>query len=340
MKGFGNARYWAQHEVADLRCGRFFNGIDSRKGDDISLFYPKLKTNFTAEGVLKAIRPTIAQNLPLRDTPYCALRDADLDDQGEVFLIIDRPEGQPLSTLLREQQHLDLNLALSLMIQLCELLKRGHEHQIFTATLTLNNLIVQPRPNGVSRLYLIDLGLDRRPLSEAVCSPPRELLSPPHSSLTQERDRRHFTVYLCSVLLHHLVFGVAPDSPVSSHNRVWPTLPQKGKQLDPKLEACLHTILLKGLAVHPQQRFPRMGALQRALLGLRQLTSMSAPAFELLNSTQRRLGHRSPQLNLSAPRPGVEKAVEARQRIHQILDEEHPNLTLKDLMSDQSLFKL
>jgi serine/threonine protein kinase len=237
------------------------HGVDQRKGGEVSLFYPKLRPGFTPAGVLKSLGSTLTQNQPLRDTPYCAIRDADLDQEKRVFTVIDRPEGQPLYTLLREQKSLDLNLALSLMIQLCELLKRSHDHQIFAATLTLHNLIVQPRPNGLNRLYLIDLGLDRRPLSDAVHSPPRELISPPHSSLTQERDRRHFIVYLCSALLHHLVFGVAPDAPVSTLDRAWPSLPYKGKQLDPKLEACLHTILLKGLAVDPQRRFLRMSAL-------------------------------------------------------------------------------
>ena len=57
---------------------------------------------------------------------------------------------------------------------------------------------------------------------------------------------------------------------------------------------------------------------------------------QLLSSTQRRLGRETTHLNLSAPRPGVAKAVEARQRIHQILDGDQSDLTLKDLLKDEA----
>jgi len=78
-----------------------------------------------------------------------------------------------------------------------------------------------------------------------------------------------------------------------------------------------------------------VAALQRTLIGLRQLTSISSPAFELLTSTQRRLGRERGALNLSAPRPGVERAVVARQRIHQILEgglEGGERVTLEDIL--------
>ena len=120
---------------------------------------------------------------------------------------------------------------------------------------------------------------------------------------------------------------------MEGEERVWPALPQKGRQLDRRLEACLHTVLMKGLAVNPSGRFPLITALQRTLIGLRQLTSVSSPAFELLASTQRRLGKAQGSLNLSAPRPGVKRAVEARQRIHKILVGE--SSTLEDILESE-----
>jgi hypothetical protein len=323
----GNDRYLPSERLAELRCGELWSGVDARRGGEVTLFYPKLKERITPRQLLQSLAPTFVQIAPLRDTAYCTIRDGDLDTQGALFLVIDRPEGQPLYTLLREHTTLDLDLALSLIIQLCELLKRAHDAQLFTANLTLHNLMVAPRPNGALQLSLVDLALDRRPLSEHVYPLPSELISPPHPSLTQERDRRHYAVYLCASLLHHLVFGVAPEAPISPGEvRVWPSLPQRGRPLDRRLEACLHTVLLKGLSVDPSARFPLISALQRTLIGLRQLSSISSPAFELLASTQARLGKSQGSLNLAAPRPGVMKAVEARQRIHKILEGEEASL--------------
>ncbi len=327
----GNERYIAAERLAAIRCGELWAGVDARRGGEVTLFYPQIKSGVAPDALLKQLGSSFTQSAPLRDTPYCTLRDGALDEGGRLFFVVDRPDGQPLYTLLREQQTLDLDVALSLIIQLCELLRRAHDAQVFTASISLYTLVVAPRPNGSLQLSMVDLALDRRPLSEHVSSPPGELSSPPPSMLTQERDRRLYAVYLCSSLLHHLVFGVAPEAPVSSPDRAWPALPQRGRQLDRRLEACLHTVLLKGLAAEPTARFPMVAALQRTLIGLRQLTSISSPAFELLTSTQRRLGRDRGALNLSAPRPGVDRAVVARQRIHQIL-EGGESVTLEDIL--------
>ena len=330
----GNSRYLASEHLSEIRCGQLWSGVDARRGGEVTLFYPLLKEKARPEDVQRALAKGFKQAAPLRDTAYHTVRDAALDEAGRLFLVVDRPEGQPLYTLLMEHKSLDLDLALSLIIQLCELLKRAHDAQLFTSNITLHTLVVAPRPNGALQLSLVDLSLDRRPLSLAVPTPPSELTSPPHAALTQERDRRLYAIYLCSSLLHHLVFGVAPDSPVTEgEDRVWPALPQKGRQLDRRLEACLHTVLMKGLSVHPNRRFPLVTALQRTLIGLRQLTSVSSPAFELLASTQRRLGKSQGSLNLSAPRPGVKRAVEARQRIHKILVGE--SSTLEDILESE-----
>ena len=329
----GNRRYKANECLLKFSSGELWSAIDVRRGGDVTLFYPTLKENAPSQEILESLGKSVRQNAPLRETGFNAIRDVVIDAQESLFTVLDRPEGRPLSLLLRERKTLDLNSALSVMIQLCELLTRAHELNVFPATLTLNNIILSQRPNGSLRVSLIDLALDRRPFSTWVKAPPHELIPAPHPSLTQEKDRRHFAVYLCAALLHHLIFGVAPKSPtIPNEQRTWPTLPTHGKELDHRLEACLHTVLLKGLAINPRDRFPRVAALQRTLIGLRQLTAVSSPAFELLSSTQARLGRRDGSLNLSAPKPGVERAVKARQHIHRILEGHDNNLTLEDIL--------
>lgn len=329
----GNVRYRAIESLLSVASGEFWSAVDVRRGGDVTLFYPTLKAEVDEREFKSALNKVISQSAPLRETGYHAARDIATDEQGDRFLVFDRPVGQPLSLMLRERKTLDLNTTLSVMIQLCELLNRAHELNLFAVSITPNNILVSAQPNGSFRVSFIDLALDRRPLSSWVASPPTELSSPPHAALTQEKDRRHFVVYLCSALLHQLVFGVKPKAPTTpNEDRVWPTLPTHGKELDERLEACLHTILQKGLSAQPQARFPRITALQRSLIGLRQLTAVSSPAFELLASTQARLGRRSEAFNLSAPRPGVERAVEVRQRIHQVLEERDAGVTLEDML--------
>ena len=336
-KQYGNERYYVTEKIMQMNAGTLFSAVDSRRGGAVNLFYPQVDQQSTQK-LFKELGKVVSQNTVLRETAYHAYRDVCFDHEKRLFLVMDRPKGQPLYTLLRAQQSLDIDLALSLIIQLCELLKRAHDAQIFTTNISLHTLIVQAQPNGAMRLSLIDLALDRRPLSSHITAPPRELTSPPHSMLTQEKDRRHYVVYICTALLHHLAFGVAPEAPVSNpQTRTWPSLPRKGRQLDQRLEACFHTVLLKGLSVNPHRRFPRLSALQRTLIGLRQLTSISSPAFELLSSTQRRLGQSQGSLDLSAPRPGIDRAMKARQNIHKILEGGDSQLTLEDVLKDEGI---
>ena len=329
----GNRRYQVRDRLSQFSSGEIWGASDVRRGGEVTLFYPNFTEEVSRNQVIEAMGASVRQGSVLRETGYQSFRDVVIDEADRIFLVLDRPEGRPLSLMLREQKTLDLGVALSIMIQVCGLFRRAHELSIFSATLTPSNLIISRRPNGSLVVHLIDLALDRRPLSKWVAPPPRELSSPPHPALTQERDRRHFMVYLCTSLLHQLIFGVAPEAPVShGSDRVWPTLPSHGRELDDRLEACLHTVLLKGLSLNPKDRFPRIGALQRSLIGLRQLTAVSSPAFEILASTQARLGRRNGALNLSAPKPGVERAVMARQRIHKILEGQEMGLTLEDVL--------
>jgi hypothetical protein len=329
----GNARYRPIQLISTQRNGEYWEGIDIRRGGQVNLFYPVIKTDIPKDKLLQQLSTILTQSAPLKDTGYCTLRDAGLDKKERLFIIVDRPMGQPLYTLIRGKNHVSLDTALSLIIQLCELLNRAHECEIFTATINIHNTIVYQKSDGSYLLSLVDLALDRRPFSENLHSPPIDLTSHPHPSMTQEGDRRKYSIYLCCSLLHHLVFAVPPSSPVSQANHVWPALPTKGQRLDKRLESCLHTVLLKGLSVNPADRFPRIAALQKTLIGLRQLISLATPAFDLLNSTQRRLGQ-DQVLNLSSTRPAIQKAAEVRQKIHQILEDES-GASLEDLLKQQ-----
>ncbi|MEE2644247.1 MAG: hypothetical protein VYD19_04885 [Myxococcota bacterium] len=331
---FGNHRYRVTGEPVTLSCGRLISGYDIRRGGRVTLFYPKFKEQAPPAQQLRKFGPLLTQFAPLRGSAYCTLRDAALSRQEELFLVVDRPRGQPLETLLRAEHGVPFDQALSLTIQLCELIRRAHDIEVYTTTLTPYNLIVCPRPDGSLRLSLVDLALDRRPLSALLPSPPRELTSLPGKDLPYESDRSRYAVYLVTALLHQLIFGVAPARPVSREESPWLALPARGQRLDQRLEACLHTILSRGLAQQPKERFPRLLPLQRALLGLRQLGRLSAPAFDLLAGTQSRLGRRDSPLDLSAPRPGMRRALEARQKIHQILEGNEVGLTLDELLSD------
>ena len=76
--------------------------------------------------------------------------------------------------------------------------------------------------------------------------------------------------------------------------------------------------LLRGLAQDRDDRFAHVGALQRALTGLRQLMSLTGPAFELLAATRGRMGQGPDTLDMRTQRPAMDRAAEARARIREV----------------------
>ena len=127
----GNRRYKVNEHLLSISSGDLWSAIDVRRGGDVTLFYPELKEGAPLDEIVEALGKSVRQNADLRETGFNAIRDVVIDPNKRLFVVLDRPEGRPLSLLLRERKTLDLNTALSIMIQLCELLTRAHEINVF-----------------------------------------------------------------------------------------------------------------------------------------------------------------------------------------------------------------
>jgi hypothetical protein len=168
---------------------------------------------------------------------------------------------------------------------------------------------------------VVDFGLARGvfgPQAVAASRARSALFDSPQLRAGVEPDPRD-DVFSVTALLHAMILGVAPPA-MASHGPAdgsgWPGLPDD--TLDRRLEACLHTVLLRGLAPDRDERFAHIGALQRALTGLRQLMALTGPAFELLAATRGRLGQGPDALDMRTQRPAQDRAAEARARIREV----------------------
>ena len=314
-----NARYLLERSLGEQPVGRFFVAVDRELGGRVTLFLPTLGEvqpgDFVAE-----LQPELERCVPLRDTPYCTLRDVGLTGAGQAFVVVDRPRGTPLSALLQESGRLATARALNIAIQLCDLVHRAHVQGIHPVPITPDSIIVDSASGGADRASVVDLAIHRGAMGRALNSPVHaDRFSAPQVRAGHTVDPRD-DVFAVTAVLHAMVFGVAPPEmsvfgPADGSG--WPSLPGGG--LDRRLEACLHTVMLRGLAPLREERFPRIGELQRALTGLEQLRSLSAPAFELLAATRGRLGRGTDVLDVSTPRPGLSRAKAARARIREVM---------------------
>ncbi|MCB9539390.1 MAG: hypothetical protein H6704_24520 [Myxococcales bacterium] len=314
----GTDRYAIERRLGEQPAGRFAVAVDTVRGGRVTLFQPRLDGRSPAR-VLADLEADMVRGAGLVGTPYCTVRDAGIDAEGQVFVVVDRPRGAPLSSLLEAQGRLPIERALSIALQLSDLVHRAHQHDIFPVPVSPDSVIVD-QTGGRDRVSLVDLALHRGALGRALNLPVRtQRFDAPQVGGEGPADPRD-DVFAATALLFAMLFGVAPPA-MSPHGPAdgsgWPTLPEGG--LDRRLEACLQTVLLRGLAPAREERFPRIGELRRSLTGLQQLMQLSAPAFELLAATRGRMGRGAQLLDLSMPSPGLERAQQARSRIRQVV---------------------
>lgn len=316
-----SSRYQAERALGAQPAGDFFVAVDTEIGGRVTVFFPRLD-DAGQRRFARDVTEEIRRCRSLLDTPYCTIRDGGVAPDGAPFVVVDRPQGTPLSALMRARGRLSIDRALSVAVQLCDLVRRAHRAGIYPVPATPESIIVHPMPGGRQRVSLVDLGFQRGvygsnlPLSEADA-----LYRAPQLRDGESTDPRD-DVFAITAVLHAMVFGVAPLR-MSAHGPAngtgWPVLPDEGRGLDRRLEACLHTVLLKGLAPHQSERFATLDALQRALTGLRQLMSIAAPAFELLAATRTRVGRGDDPLDVLDRRPAYDRAVAARAKIGAVM---------------------
>lgn len=318
-------RYVAERPLGSQPAGRFLAAVDTVAGGRVTVFIPDLTgSGCTPQRLVADLSAELRRCRPLAETAYCTLKDAGLTADGQAFVVVDRPQGHSIAAMIEGDGHLGAERAISIAIQLCDLARRAHAVGIVPAALTPESVIVDARAGGGLRVSVVDLGLHRAVYGAAVAPPAlAERFESPQRRRGQAPDPRD-DVYTITALLHLMLFGVAPP-PMAEHGPAdgsgWPLLPADGRGLDRRLEACLHTVLLRGLAREREERLPTLDALQRALAGLRQLMSLSAPAFELLAATRSRLGRRDDPLAIPAPNPALDRAIEARARIRRVMSQ-------------------
>jgi serine/threonine protein kinase len=313
-----SGRYLVERALGQQPVGRYVAAVDTLAGGRVTLFLPALE-GVRPQRFVEQMSVEVRRLQPLEETAYCTVRDVGLTAGGEPFVVVPRPQGTSLQTILRQEGRLSPDRAVSIALQICDLVRRAHVLGLVPGCLDLDSVIVDAQPGGRARVSIVDLGLYRGAYGAGMSVPCRQtLFDAPQVRGNEVADPRD-DVFSVTAILHALILGVAPPAMSAfgpADGSGWAALPDE--TLDRRLEACLHTVLLRGLAPDRDERFPHIGALQRALTGLRQLMSLTAPAFELLAATRSRLGQGPDALDLRIARPAYDRAAEARARIREV----------------------
>ncbi len=256
--------------------------------------------------------------------------DADVDESGAPYIVLERLVGTDLCAALRGRGPLPLGEVAEWIGQACHALAEAHAQGIVHRDLKPSNLFLARRADGTTILKVLDFGIakvasdDDVSLTQAsglVGSP--AYMSPEHLRDASLVDARS-DIWALGVILHEALSGRHPfvgSGPVALGARIalghavplrehWPDAPE---------EIC--AIVARALAVDPAARFASVAELAAALSPLaRSEGETRARATQQLLSTHERTVALAPEAApSSAPISSVQRATDRFRRQHEEL---------------------
>jgi serine/threonine protein kinase len=193
------------------------------------------------------------------------VHDVGEDERGRLYLVMDYLEGPTLRDFLEFHRRLPVGVALQLGIDMAEALEAIHAEALVHRDLTPSNIILDRRTHrpilcdfGISR----DLGLTTHTGSAAgtlAYMPPEQM----RGRATPRTD-----VFALAVVLFEMISGAIPwgeaKTAIIAYRILRLDRRRLGRQMT-QLPEPLRPIVLRALARDPQERYPSMSAMRRAL---------------------------------------------------------------------------
>ncbi len=220
------------------------------------------------ERLLREARSASALNHP----DVCTVHEVSEAD-GQVFIVMEYVEGQPLSALLSEPRSPEMVLRYG--IQIADALAHAHERGIVHRDLKTSNVMLTPE----GRTKVLDFGLAKRlPREELAEQPTRSGHSlteagqvvgtlhylAPEVLRGQPADVRT-DIWALGVLLYELATGVLPFQGKTRFETTAAILERAPQALPPVLPAGLRAVILRCLAKEPAKRYQRASEVRAVL---------------------------------------------------------------------------
>jgi serine/threonine protein kinase len=209
------------------------------------------------------------------------LLDCGATKDGDIYLIMERVDGDPLRALIqrvvKKNRTLDLSLALHVVAQAAEAMEFAHHKGVFHRDLKPENIMVSKSGHA----KVLDFGLAKTPDSGAASgfsptNPANVLGTPGYMAPEQVRGKPvdgRADIYALGVVLYEAISGRRPyDSQEDEASTVTEIMghhvfadARPLRELVPDCPERVWRVVLKCLAKAPEDRFPRMADLAREL---------------------------------------------------------------------------
>lgn len=235
-------------------------------------------------------------------------RDFGLTPKNEPYLILDYVDGESLSHVIRRQGALDIEVALSLFLQLCSGLAHAHKNGVIHRDIKPGNvmLVQEVAQSGEQETVakVVDFGLAKEVegnqfLTKTNVTLGTPVYMPPEQSLGMEVDRRS-DIYSFGILMFEALSGKPPfvaDSPIELAEMHLKLKPPTLESLGAECSSELDQIIAKCLQKNPKDRFQSFEALEARL----------QKEFDIIESQTAEKNVEHKVLDIQAPPPSTDR---------------------------------
>jgi putative nucleotidyltransferase with HDIG domain len=216
------------------------------------------------------------------------------------YIVLELLVGETLETRIERDKRLDVKLALPIFLQVADALAAAHDRKIVHRDIKPENIFLAQLPDkgetvkvldfGIAKLLTSELNSERQLTEQGTILGTPQYMSPEQCLSDQTLDQRS-DIYSLGLVLYRMVTGELPYL-ITNHHFMRYVLahtqepPRSPRSLVPELPLALEAVLLRALAKKPEQRYPDMRSMARALAPLRgakeTLTLVSATVDEKL----------------------------------------------------------
>jgi eukaryotic-like serine/threonine-protein kinase len=199
-------------------------------------------------------------------------------EDGAPFMVMEHLTGRDLGSLLEEHGRLEVETAVSYILQALIALAAAHANGVVHRDLKPENLFCTRGQDGGELIKVLDFGISRLERSEqgtasaSMTGPSAVMGTPLYMSPEQLRDPRavdaRSDIWSIGVVLYELVTGVAPFSGASLGDiavKIATQPPPPLAFVDPSIASPLEDVLSRCLQKERDERFANVAQLARAL---------------------------------------------------------------------------
>jgi serine/threonine-protein kinase len=236
--------------------------------------------------------------------------DVGLLETGTPYIIMEYLEGKDLAKIRGERGHLEVEEVVEYVLQACDAIAEAHSHGIVHRDLKPANLFLTRGSDGSPLVKVLDFGTSKMPPKETVAGGGLEMTqtgmaigSPSYMAPEQMLSSRNLDgradIWALGVILYNLLTGAFPfkaETLLQMCAAVIQSTPTPPSVYRANIPPGLEAAILRCLEKKPEDRFPDVSALARALLPF-----ASAQARYLVERMERVLGVSSELATFLAP---------------------------------------